>query len=244
MTDHQSASSVHRIIVVIAISFIALWGTNGCSGTMSTLDPAGQGAADIARISWIMIIGTLVFMALMSALWLHAVYRRHRDPLQWPARKILVGGGVVLPTLVIVLLLVYGVRSGESMLPSGPADLEIRATGHQWWWQFEYLGEDGPVAETADELHLPVGARVDIHVHTSDVIHSFWVPSLGGKVDAIPGRTNTLRLQPVRTGRMQGQCAEFCGALHALMSFEVTVHEADAFAAWLDAASEEHGTDP
>jgi cytochrome c oxidase subunit II len=244
MADKQTASVPDRTIARLVICIAAAAGTAGCSGAMSTLDPAGQGAADVARIGWIMMIGTLVFMALMSGLWLHAVYRRDRDPLQWPAGKILVGGGIVLPLVVIVLLLVYGIRSGQSMLPLGATDLQVRATGHQWWWQFEYLDENGPFAETVDELHLPVDARVDIHVQTSDVIHSFWVPSLGGKVDAIPGRTNTLRLQPTRVGTLQGQCAEFCGALHALMRFDVIVHDADDFAAWLVAATEAGGADP
>ncbi len=211
---------------------------SGCSGAMSTLDTAGRGAADIAWITWIMICGTLLFMALMSGLWLHAVHRRSTTPLHWPEKNILIGGGVILPLMVLVLLLIYGVRSGESMLPAGAADLEVRAIGHQWWWEFEYADADGGTVTTANELHLPVNALVDVHVETTDVIHSFWVPALGGKLDAIPGRTNTLRLQPTRTGRFQGQCAEFCGALHAHMSFEVTIHEADAFSAWLTGATD------
>ncbi len=244
MADKHTASEPHRTIARVALGIAVAAGTAGCGGAMSTLSPAGQGAADIARISWIMMIGALALMALMSGLWLHAVYRRDGEPRQWPVMRILTGGGVVLPLVVIVLLLVYGVRSGQSMLPLGEPDFEIRATGHQWWWQFEYLGDDGPLAETVDELHLPAGGRVDIHVQTTDVIHSFWIPSLGGKIDAIPGRTNTLRLNPAHPAQMRGQCAEFCGALHALMSFDVTVHEAEDFAEWLENAANDSGVDP
>ncbi|WP_223846107.1 cytochrome c oxidase subunit II [Wenzhouxiangella sp. AB-CW3] len=205
----------------------------GCGGPMSALEPAGQGAADIAWITWAMLIGTGVFMLLMSAFWLHAVYRRDKRPLAIGTRFLLLGGGVVLPLIVITLLLVYGVRSGHSMLPIGEADLTVEVTAFQWYWEFEYPEVDGAQVVTTDELHLPVGQRIDFNILTADVIHSFWVPVLGGKVDAIPGRTNTLRLEPTHTGRFRGQCAEFCGALHAHMAFDVVVHEIEDFEDWL-----------
>ncbi len=206
---------------------------------MSTLQPAGQGAADIAWITWVMIWGCLFFMLVMSGLWLHAVYRDSDQPVKVSDRKILVWGGLVLPLAILLLLLVWGVRSGHSLLPIGEPDLEIQVTAHQWWWQFEYAGPDGRTIETIDELHLPAGAAIDIHVATADVIHSFWVPALGGKVDAIPGRINTIRLRPLHAGQWRGQCAEFCGAGHAHMAFDVTVHEVADFEAWLAAQAEQ-----
>jgi cytochrome c oxidase subunit II len=223
---------------IIACSALALGSAlAGCGGTASTLAPAGQAAADIAWITWVMLAGTVLLMVLMSGLWLHAVYRGRAEPLRWSEKRILLGGGLALPLVVIVLLLGYGVRSGQSMLPVGTPDLVVRAIGYQWWWQFEYIGPDGQTVHVANELHLPVNARVDVQVESADVIHSFWVPALGGKLDAIPGRINTLRLVPTRTGRFDGLCAEFCGARHAHMQFEVTVHEADAFASWLAEAA-------
>ena len=213
----------------------------GCGGSASTLDPAGQGASDVAWIAWLMLAGTVLLMIVMSALWLHASHSGRAEPLDWSEKRILIGGGLVLPLAVIVLLLIFGVRTGQSMLAAGTPDLQVRATGHQWWWQFEYTGPNGQIVQVIDALHLPVGARVDVLVESADVIHSFWVPSLGGKLDAIPGRTNTLRLLPTRTGRFAGQCAEFCGARHAHMRFEVTVHEADGFAIWLAGAAESAG---
>lgn len=184
-----------------------------------------------------MLAGSGVLMALMSGLWLHATCRARGEPLHWPEQRILVGGGLALPLVVIVVLLIYGVRSGQSMLPIGTPDLVVRAIGHQWWWQFEYIGPNGQLVRVVDQLHLPVDARVDVVVESADVIHSFWVPSLGGKLDAIPGRINTLRLRPTRTGNYGGQCAEFCGSRHAHMRFEVTVHEPAGFASWLADAS-------
>ncbi|MCC5865712.1 MAG: cytochrome c oxidase subunit II [Wenzhouxiangella sp.] len=186
-----------------------------------------------------MIVGTGFFMALMSGLWLHAVYRRSKRPLKVSAATALVGGGLVLPIVIITLLLVYGIRSGHSMLPIGTPDLEVRVTAYQWFWEFEYEDGQGRRLTLVDELHLPVGQRIDFHIDSADVIHSFWIPALGGKIDAIPGRTNTLRLVPTRAGRFGGQCAEFCGALHAHMHFEVTVHEPGDFQRWLTEAFEE-----
>lgn len=208
---------------------------------MSALDPAGQAATDIAWITWVMIIGCGVLMLLMSVLWLHAVYRRSDQPLRIGTRPALIWGGLVLPTVVITLLLVYGVRTGHSMLPIGPPDLEIRVIAYQWFWEFEYPDDNGEPITLVDELHLPVGQRIDFHIETADVIHGFWIPALGGKVDAIPGRVNTLRLHPTRTGSFGGQCAEFCGARHAHMAFDVHIHEVEDFEAWL---SEQRGDQP
>jgi cytochrome c oxidase subunit II len=236
MADGRLRARRYPIIACFAVAVGSALA--GCGGAASTLAPAGQAATDIAWITWVMLAGTVLLMVLMSGLWLHAVYRRRAEPLRWSEKSILLGGGLALPLVVILLLLVYGVRSGQSMLPVGTPDLVVRAIGYQWWWQFEYTGPDGQIVQVANELHLPVDARVDVLVESADVIHSFWVPALAGKLDAIPGRINTLRLVPTRTGRFEGQCAEFCGARHAHMQFEVTVHEPDAFANWLaDAAA-------
>ncbi len=233
----EGSPKVGRQPIIAWCAAMSATALTACGGTASTLAPAGQAAADIAWITWVMLAGTVLLMALMSALWLHASHHGRSEPLRWSEQRILVGGGLVLPLVVIVLLLIFAVRSGQSMLPIGTPDLVVRAIGHQWWWQFEYTGPDGRVVRVADELHLPVDARVDVMVESADVIHSFWVPALGGKLDAIPGRTNTLRLMPTRTGLYVGQCAEFCGARHAHMRFDVTVHEAGEFASWLAASA-------
>src|SRR5690606_16989244 len=91
----------------------------------------------------------------------------------------------------------------------------------------------GAPVESANELRLPVGQRVELQLTSPDVIHSFWVPALAGKMDMIPGRTNRLVLEPSRTGRFRGVCAEYCGASHTFMAFTVEVREPAAFEAWL-----------
>jgi len=105
--------------------------------------------------------------------------------------------------------------------------------GEQYWWRLSYELSDGTLLETANELHLPVDSKVEFVLTSTDVIHSFWIPALGGKMDAIPGRTNVLRLEPTKVGTYRGACAEFCGPSHALMSFPVEVHDAAGFTEWL-----------
>jgi cytochrome c oxidase subunit II len=215
----------------------------GCGEpVVSALAPAGEAAADIAWITWAMLSGAAFFTLLMTALGLHAVYRRADRPMRVSAFSVLIWGGLALPLSVTLLLLVYGIPTGHSMLPLGQPDLEVRVTGHQWWWQFEHADADGRPLYTANELHLPVDRTVDIHITSADVIHAFWVPVLGGKLDAIPGSVNTLRLRPTRVGVYRGQCAEFCGAQHARMAFEVHVHEPEDFERYLEALAHQDRT--
>ena len=113
---------------------------------------------------------------------------------------------------------------------------EITATGYQWWFRFEYPGEQingvGSLV-TGNELVIPAGRPVRINLRTVDVIHSFWVPKLAGKVDMIPNRANHLWLRADEPGYFYGQCAEFCGDSHAIMRFRVIALPAQEFAAWL-----------
>ncbi len=223
------AGHVRKVITPAVVVTSALL-VSGCGDpTVSALAPAGEAASEIARITWIMIAATLFLMVVISALGLHAVYRKSDGPVGPSPLAVILAGGVIVPTVVLLALLVFGVRSGDAMLPVGEPAVEVRVTAHQWWWRFEYRDADGGSIFTANELHLPVGETIDIVVESADVIHSFWVPALGGKIDAIPGRANRMRLRPTETGQFRGQCAEFCGAQHARMAFDVQVHPSDDF---------------
>jgi cytochrome c oxidase subunit 2 len=118
-------------------------------------------------------------------------------------------------------------RSQPRFPPAG--SLEIKVISHQWWWEFNY--QDSGV-ETADELHIPTGRPIRLHLLSDDVIHSFWVPQLGGKRDVVPGQMNELTLEAFVPGTYLGQCAEFCGLSHANMRFRVMVETPDQFASW------------
>ncbi|HET6836774.1 MAG TPA: cytochrome c oxidase subunit II [Gemmatimonadales bacterium] len=149
----------------------------------------------------------------------------------------MIAGGVAFPTLVLTVLFVLNLQVLGALYPRGddPAPLTIEVTGRQWWWDVRYLDSaPGRTVRTANELHLPVGQRVRLHLRSQDVIHSFWVPGLQGKMDMIPGRTNTFWVQADSAGLWRGQCAEFCGMQHAKMAFVVEAHPPDAFVRWLE----------
>jgi cytochrome c oxidase subunit 2 len=152
-------------------------------------------------------------------------------------RSLIIGGGVIFPVVSLFALLLYALVSADEIVDiDEPAVLRIEVVGEQFWWQVRYLDEAGGLdAVTANEIHVPVGSPVDFTVKSADVIHSFWVPSLAGKIDMIPGRTNTLRLKADKVGEWRGQCAEYCGAQHAKMAFYVVVETPEKFAAWLAA---------
>lgn len=116
----------------------------------------------------------------------------------------------------------------------------VRVTGEQWWWRVEYWpeGATDPIV-TANEIRLPVGARTEFRLTSDRVIHSFWIPSLGGKMDMFPGRETILSLHPQAEGVFRGQCAEFCGASHAWMSFAAITMPPEEFDAWLAAEAED-----
>lgn len=171
---------------------------------------------------------TLVLLV-VTALWIYALRRKHRETGELQhmriARRWIIGGGILLPAFSVTLLLMFGIPIGHSMLPLPPVGekaFRINVTAHQWRWEFHY--PDAGVT-VQDELHLPVGVPVDIHGTSHDVIHSFWVPRLAGKIDLIPGRMNVLRIEASRPGAFRGQCAEFCGLGHARMRFSVQAHE-------------------
>jgi cytochrome c oxidase subunit II len=118
-------------------------------------------------------------------------------------------------------------------LQTAPGDLTIAVDGEQFWWRVRYSTSGGQPVETANEIRVPVGRTVKFALASPDVIHSFWIPGLAGKVDMIPGRTNDLVVRATRAGVCRGACAEFCGLSHARMAFDVVAMEPAAFDEWL-----------
>ena len=212
-------------------------GLAGCAGRQSALDPAGREAESIADLFWWMTAGgALVWVAMVGlTIWALRAGKRGNEARQ--AAMLIIGGGAVVPTVVLAGLLIYGLGMLPRLVARAPeGSLRVAVTGEQWWWRVRYLpgaGAAGDGITLANEIRLPVGERVEFILTSPDVIHSFWIPSLGGKVDMIPGRTNTLLLQPTRTGVFRGACAEYCGTSHAFMQLVVVVMERDAFDQWL-----------
>lgn len=199
-------------------------------GIQSALNPQGPQADVLAEITWVLFVGgTVIFVAVMAlaalALW--------RQPRWLGSTAAIVGGGVVLPAVVLSVLLVYSlVRANALHVDEAPA-LRIEVTGYQWWWRVAYLTSAGEVDfVTANELVIPAGRSVEVKLASADVLHSFWVPSLAGKLDLIPGKDNRLRLAARAPGRFRGQCAEYCGGPHAQMAFYVIAEDEEAFERW------------
>ena len=205
-----------------------------CAGEQSSLDPAGPAAESIHRLGIYMYVGatvvTLLVVGLMLAPLLHKGERA-------PNRKLFLwGGGVILPCVTLAMLLPLTFMTGGSMRATPPEGaVRIEVTGHMFWWDVVYVQPDGARVRTANEMRIPVGEPVEIILKAEDVIHSFWVPSLAGKVDMIPGRTNRMTLQADKAGVYRGQCAEYCGLQHALMAFYVIATPRTDFDAWLAA---------
>ncbi len=211
---------------------------SGCDGALSTLTPAGPNAQAAAWLWWGMFGWFTTVLLVIVALWLYALKRAPADASAARSRKVqnrwIIGGGVVLPIATITVVLAFGIPVGHRSLPLVSADgkaLRVEVTAHQWWWEVSY--PDSGIS-LKNELHIPSGRPVDVHLTSADVIHSFWVPRLGGKLDAIPGRTNILRLQADQPGRYRGQCAEFCGREHAHMGFTVTAHALSDYRHWAE----------
>jgi cytochrome c oxidase subunit 2 len=189
---------------------------------------------------------TAIFLV-VQALLLIAVFRfRERDPGAIPTQ---VRGSAkleliwtVLPAVILVFIAFPTVAAIFRTQAPPPKDaLRVKVIGHQWWWEFQYpdLG-----IVTATDLHLPAGRPVSLEIVGADVIHSFWVPQLGGKRDAIPGSTTRIVLTADAPGEYYGQCAEFCGASHANMRHLAVVDTPEAFRAWVGKQKEPALTPP
>jgi cytochrome c oxidase subunit II len=210
------------------------WPFGGCDGAQSALDPAGEAADQIADLFWLMTAGGLAIWAAVVGLAVHALVRRPGTYPERYGRRLIVGGGVILPTIVLAALLIHGLTMLPRLLAAAPpGSLAVHVTGEQFWWRVRYESSDGTWVELANELRLPVGEYVQLTLSSPDVIHSLWIPALAGKVDMIPGRTTQLALRPTRTGTFNGVCAEYCGSSHAFMAFRVVVLERAEFDRWL-----------
>lgn len=199
----------------------------GCSGPFSTLEPAGPGAGSIADLWWVMLAGSAILLGLVMTLFAMVMWRP-----DWgrrvPASRWIVLGGLVLPALVLPPLVGYALFAGDRLVrgDTGHA-IRIEAEARQWHWRFSY--PDQGDRATQDQLYLPAGQDVDITITSRDVIHSFWVPRLAGKRDAIPGHETVMRLRADEPGTLSGICAEFCGSGHTGMRFAVTVVAEEEF---------------
>ncbi len=209
----------------------------GCSDVQSVLAPKGPAASQIARLSWLLFaFAAAALMIVLIACWF-ALRGSAAARARLATTTTVVAGGIVFPAVTLTALLGYGLwMTRASVLADDDRNaLRIEVVGEQWWWRVAYMGIDDRFVPAANEIRMPAGTPVRFVLKSADVIHSFWVPNLGGKIDMIPGRTTHLVLQADRPGVFRGQCAEYCGGPHALMAIDVVAMSAEDFRAWLAA---------
>src|SRR5690606_10682756 len=210
----------------------------GSGDVQSALSPLGLEAEQVHTLFWVLTaFGGAVVLGVLAITILAAL-----APDRWRKRiardSLVIGGGIVFPVVALRLLLGYGLILMRPPVAASESDRpRIAVIGERWWWRVVYTGPEGQRIESANELRIPVGRPVEIALTTADVIHSFWVPRLAGKLDMIPGRVNVQTLHATEPGISRGQCAEYCGGAHALMSFYVVAMEEAEFRAWLAAES-------
>jgi len=202
----------------------------------ATLEPAAPEAARIAALYWNFLWVCTAVYVLVAVFLLLGLLRRAGTPDRRVSSRA-VGAAFVVSALVLFGLLLLSLRAGRAIESDRSAsDLDIEVVGHQWWWEIRYPGtRPDEQVTTANEIHVPVGRTVRLKLSSDDVIHSFWVPSLNGKTDLIPGRWNYQTFRASRAGVFHGRCAEFCGYQHAHMAVLVVAQPPEDFRGWLAA---------
>ena len=240
---------VGRAIPLMLATLTPAWVAHAAASSsplQDVLRPGGPQAQHVASLWNLMLaICAAVFAAVMAAL-VVALIRRSPTRLDTPpdlssltvpepGARTSVVAAVGASTALLLFLIVASVLTDRALANLSTKDaLYLRVTANQWWWEVTYQGAPSEEFNTANEIHVPVGRPVVVTLAANDVIHSLWVPSLVGKKDLIPGRTTTLEFRADKPGVYRGQCAEFCGAEHAWMAFEVVADTPDRFAAWAE----------
>ncbi|MFE3837380.1 cytochrome c oxidase subunit II [Pseudogemmobacter sonorensis] len=208
----------------------------GCDTPLSTLAPAGPAAEAIGGLWWGMLIGagglTLMVLALVALGFRAPAAMAGRQPRAgfWTH-----GMGVGFSLAILAVVVGAGIWTGERLQPHADPDVvSVEARGRQWAWSFRQPDATGAMVETEGRLFIPAGRPVDVHVSSADVIHSFWVPRLAGKMDAIPGRTNILRIEARAPGIYEGLSAEFSGPGYGGMRFQVIAYPPEDPPAFVD----------
>jgi cytochrome c oxidase subunit II len=228
-----------RRVARCAIGLAPTLALGACNGTTSYLDATGRaGILEATLGKWLVAAACGVVLFVCIAIIAGMLHRRESST---PERReitlglnwIYVGLGA---TLVVLFVTFAGtmVTLNATSHPSKEPSLVMDVTAHQWWWEIRYSETAHPDLGfvTANEVHLPVGMPVRVRLHSSDVIHSFWLPQIAGTTDVIPGQTNEMWLEATRPGTSRGMCAEYCGLEHAMMALIVTSESPDAFNRW------------
>ena len=209
-------------------------------------DPLGPQARSSADIYWIMFVCAIIVLAIVDGGLIYAGLKFRDRPghiaKQFHGHNFLELLWTVVPTIMVISFSVLSFQKLGVMNDTSNAGMTLDVQGQQWTWLFNYPHEDrfkladGTYLQGAEELHIPVNTKIHINLSSKDVIHSFWVPNIGGKKDAVPGRHTDLWIQADQPGTYKGQCFEFCGTGHADMLITLVVHTPDDYAKWAQGA--------
>lgn len=215
---------------LVALGALLPWSAS--HAIQSALDAQGAGSRPVALLVQVLFAGGAILFFATLVVAAVALLARRRGAIG--SERLIVAAGVVLPVILLSALLIYALEVSRRIVDLRPPSVRLEVTGERWWWRVRYLDEEGrTLFATANEIRVPVGEPVEISLRSADVIHSFWVPSLAGKIDMIPGQVNRLRLEALRAGRYRGQCAEYCGLQHARMAFFVVAQPKGEFERWM-----------
>jgi cytochrome c oxidase subunit 2 len=237
--------------LALILPLVLFLGACASDAPQDTLQPQGPIARSIDRL-WdgVFLVAVVVFVLVeFGTLALVAKFRRRKGdsdddlPTQTHGNTKLELGWTILPAVMLAVVGFFTLRTLFDVSQRDDDDLTIQVTGQQWWWEYEYdVDGDGEFTEevlTANDLVIPAGVDVNLDIESNDVIHSYWIPALNGKKDAVPGRTHPLRLNADEPGVYIGQCTEFCGLSHGYMRQRVVALAPDEFEDWLDGQTED-----
>jgi cytochrome c oxidase subunit 2 len=227
MTSKRSRGAGLAVVVGLVLSACGKQSPN-------MLDPKGSEAKTLAGMWWVTFTIACAVYGIVAGLIVWAILRGRRTEEGKQSRlnegTFIVMGGVVVPLVILMVLAGMTVHSTSELRKPEQGALRVNVVGKRWWWAVRYPDQK---IDTANEIHVPVGRPIEIGVDSDNVIHSFWVPQLGGKLDMIPGQHNVLRFTVKEAGTYRGECAEFCGIEHARMNFVVIAQTPAAFGRWL-----------
>jgi cytochrome c oxidase subunit II len=205
----------------------------------------GAGPRNVWILTWGVLIVSLIVVVIITAILLLGIFKEKSQPPEvapgkrQPISRVgnpipIIYMGLIVSTVVLLGVTIWTMMTlADIAAPPRKPKITVEVIGHQWWWEFRYVGKDASqFFTTANEIHIPVAEPVALKLRSADVIHSFWVPALSGKTDLIPGQTNTTWILADQPGKYRGQCTEYCGLQHAHMGLEVIATSKDEFDAW------------